>query len=177
MPDDGVEQKIIENEKLVHFVIGRYFPGYRKDEDIVQCGQIGLWKACENFDGERSRFSTFAARCIFNEIAKELRARSKEQKKGNVVSLDEVIGTEEDPDCDITLGSTIPSIEEGYCAVDYDISSVERKLSKRNAEVFRMHVNGLGAADISRFFGFSRQRAAGIIKDAQYIARRELPIR
>lgn len=176
MPDDGIEQKIVKNEKLVHFVIGKYFPAFRKDEDIVQCGRIGLWNACKNFDSEKSRFSTFAVRCIFNEIAHELRARSKEWKKGNVISLDEVVGTEEDSKCDITIGNTVPSIEEGYCAVDYDISTVERKLSKRDAKVFRMHLDGSSAAEISQVFGFSRQWAAGVIKNAQYIARKELPI-
>lgn len=174
MLKQDINQKIIDNEKLVYFVINRHFPDLRRDEDIIQQGRIGLWKACESYDDGKSKFSTFAVKCIFNEIMREIRHRAKERRLGYAVSLDEVIGTEEDSDSEITIGSSIPFIEEGYCIVDHDLSSVVKKMSERNAEVFGMYIYGFSATEISQIFGFSRTWASNIIKDAQYIARKEL---
>lgn len=174
MSDQEMEQQIIENEKLVYFVINRYFHAYHADDDLVQCGRIGLWRACNGFDSSRGKFSTFATKCIYNEIVREIRCRSSEREAGYIESLDRVIGTDEESGGDITVGQMIPVIEDGYCEIDYDISSVEKKLSARDTDVFRMYIDGFRPAYIARAYGFTRSWASGVIKNAQYIARREL---
>lgn len=148
MSEQEIEQKIIDNEKLVYFVINRHFSDFRNDDDIVQCGRIGLWQACKRYDDEKSKFSTYAVKCIFNEILEEIRNRNKGFGKCYVTSLDEVIGSEDDGS-DITVGHLIPSVEPGYCIVDHNLSSVERKLSDRDVEVFRLYIYGYRASEIS----------------------------
>lgn len=169
-----IEQQIIDNEKLVYFVVHRYFKDLCGDDDIIQCGRIGLWKACEHYDNDRSKFSTFAVRCIINEITNELRARGRERKNVCITSLDQVVGTDKESDSDITIGHTIPFIEDGYYIVDQDLASADEKLSKRNSEVLKMYIFGFSAAEISQAFGFSRTWASNLIKDARRTLRKEL---
>lgn len=174
LPNKEIEQKIIDNEKLVYFVVSKHFPAYYTDEDIIQCGRIGLWRACKNFNNDKSAFSTFATACIHNEIAKELRNRNRKRNSGYTVSLDQVVGTEKDTGSDITFGQIIPCDEEGYSLVDYDLSAVEKKLSKQQVKIFKMYIDGFNIKEISEIYGFSRQRASQIIKDAQGMARKVL---
>ena len=63
--------------RLVHFVLNKYYPGYTKDEDIIQCGMVGLVGAANTFDESKGTFSTYAVRCVMNQINTELRNRKK----------------------------------------------------------------------------------------------------
>ena len=63
-------------------------------EDLISIGTIGLIKAISTFNSERSaRLSTYAARCIDNELLMMLRARKKCSRE---VSLYEPIGTDKE---------------------------------------------------------------------------------
>lgn len=67
------EQKILDNMKLVHYIIHKHFPQYMTNQDVIQNGYVGLIKAVDSFDESTGNtFSTYAARCIFNEVAMEL---------------------------------------------------------------------------------------------------------
>lgn len=75
------EQKIINNMGLVHYVLHKYFPLYIDNQDNIQNGYVGLIKAVDSFDESTGNtFSTYATRCIFNEIAMDLRRRNKYAK-------------------------------------------------------------------------------------------------
>lgn len=76
---------IINNQSLVYFIIEKYFKNSVKfdskntPEDYFQIGMIGLVKADKKYKSEKGKFSTFACKCIFNEICSFLK---KEQKSG-----------------------------------------------------------------------------------------------
>lgn len=64
-----------ENMDLVRYVISRYI-GKKlvHDEDLVSTGYIGLCNAAAAYDEKKDlRFSTFAVKCIFNEICQATR--------------------------------------------------------------------------------------------------------
>ena len=87
------KQKFIEeNMKLVYVIIREYYPTFISDEDIIQCGMIGLCKAANKWE-KRGKFSSFARKIILDEIRNELRYRNKFSVE---VSLDKVL--EEDKD-------------------------------------------------------------------------------
>ena len=69
-----------ENEKLVFFILNKYYPTHAFDEDAAQEGRIGLWNACQSYDPERSAFSTYAGRAIRNAIAMSLRQETRLSK-------------------------------------------------------------------------------------------------
>lgn len=73
------------------------------DDDYIQEGMIGLWKALRKFDPSRGvKFSTFAVVCILGEIRSHIR---REMRRLPTYSLDFPI-TEEG---DYTLGDTLYS--------------------------------------------------------------------
>lgn len=69
---------IERNLRLVAHVVKKY-QGLEEDlDDLISIGTIGLIKAVSTFDSKKSnRLSTYAARCIDNELLMMLRARKK----------------------------------------------------------------------------------------------------
>lgn len=62
-----------ENLKLVKYQLRKMygFDGER-DEDKWQSGCLGLWRACIFYDSEKGiAFSTYANRCIFNQLVRD----------------------------------------------------------------------------------------------------------
>ena len=79
------QQLIEDNMNLVYSLVSREYPTYLHDEDIIQTGMLGLCKAAEQWDENKSKFSSFAWYCIRHEIIKEFKRRAKHQ---GVLSLD-----------------------------------------------------------------------------------------
>lgn len=91
--DGEARQKLIEhNLRLVSHIVRKYsVPGYSMD-DLVSVGSLGLIKAVDTFRPETgSQLSSYAARCIENEVLMLL--RSSRKRKGEV-SLSEPIGAD-----------------------------------------------------------------------------------
>lgn len=93
--DDSARQTLIEhNMRLIVHVARKYkVPGCTFD-DLISIGAVGLIKAVRSYDPDAgTSLSTYAARCIENEILMSLRQSRKQQ---NDVSLDEPLGTDAD---------------------------------------------------------------------------------
>lgn len=143
------QQLIEDNMGLVYHIVRRDYPTYINDEDIIQCGMLGLCKAAEKWDETKSKFPTYAGICIKNEIVIEFRRRAKHQ---GVLSLDYEIDEEDGGKC--CFGDFIASDEDvGY--VDLEIDS--KRLTKRQAEIFELCKQGMTCADIARKLGVSKQ--------------------
>ena len=93
--DPEAQRILIErNLRLVAHVAKKYQGNGEELEDLISIGTIGLIKAISTFNSERSaRLSTYAARCIDNELLMMLRARKKCSRE---VSLYEPIGTDKE---------------------------------------------------------------------------------
>lgn len=103
--DEDARQKLIEhNMRLVAHIVKKYSSTHEAD-DLISVGCIGLIKAINSFEVEKgATLSTYAARCIENEILMLMRANKKHQA---VDSLDESVGLDKD-DNDVTFLETIP---------------------------------------------------------------------
>jgi RNA polymerase sporulation-specific sigma factor len=90
---------IKHNLRLVAHVVKKY-NGAAEADDLLGCGTIGLIKAINTFKTDKgTQISTYAARCIENEILMFLRVNKKHQ---GVASLNESWSTDSDGD-DICL--------------------------------------------------------------------------
>ena len=91
---------------LLH-IVKKYQGASEELDDLISIGTIGLIKAVQTFDNARaSKLSTYAARCIDNELLMLFRSRKKSNrevslydpigtdKEGNEISLLDVIETE-----------------------------------------------------------------------------------
>ena len=93
--DPEAKNILIErNLRLVAHVVKKYQGTDEDMDDLISIGTIGLIKAVSTFDDKKSvRLSTYAARCIENELLMLLRSK---KKYGKEVSLYEPIGTDKE---------------------------------------------------------------------------------
>ena len=85
---------IEHNLRLVAHVVKKYQGVDEETDDLISIGTIGLIKAITTFDPQKAaRLSTYAARCIENEILMFLRSKRRRSRE---VSLYEPIGTDKD---------------------------------------------------------------------------------
>ena len=85
---------VSHNLRLVAHIVKKYSNSYKEADDLISVGAIGLIKAINSYSPEKNaQLSTYAARCIENEILMLFRANKKHQ---NDLSLEESVGVEKD---------------------------------------------------------------------------------
>ena len=100
---------IVHNMRLVAHIAKKYQNADEDMEEMISIGTIGLIKAVMTFHPEKgSRLSTYAARCIDNELLMHLRNRRKAARE---VSIYEPIGTDKEGN-QINLMDVVESTEK-----------------------------------------------------------------
>ena len=179
--DEAARAKLIEhNLRLVAHVVRKYtVPGYTMD-DLVSVGTLGLIKAVNTYDPNASTpLSTYAARCIENEVLMLLRSS---KKRKNEVSLNEPIGMDGEGN-DICfqdiLGTPAGQVEEDAIrrAGMQQVRALVQTLPARERMVLEMRYGLLGQKplmqhEVAAKLGLSRSyisriesRAIGRIRD------------
>lgn len=105
--DKAAYHALIEhNLRLVAHVAKKFDSSGIDHDDLISIGTVGLIKAVETFQPTKgTKFATYAARCIQNEILMQLRAQKKTRKD---VSLNSPIGTDKEGN-EITIGDVLGS--------------------------------------------------------------------
>lgn len=179
--DDGARAKLIEhNMRLISHVIRKYYSSYSNPDELLSVGSLGLIKAVDSFQFEKgTRFATYGARCIQNEILMFFRS----QKKNNMeVSLNDTIDVDRDgnPLTYLDIISTPETIAED---IDMSINIekvrklVDTKLDARSREIIVLRYGLCGyhpktQREVAAYLGISRsyvsrieKRALSILKD------------
>ena len=93
--DKHAEEKLIRhNLRLVAHITKKYKNSSIDSDDLISIGSIGLMKAIKTFSYEKGNsFSTYASRCIENEILMTFRS---DKKNANSVYLEDVISIDKD---------------------------------------------------------------------------------
>ncbi len=93
--DGEARQKLIlHNLRLVSHIVRKYYSSSKNGEDLVSIGTIGLVKAVDTYNTDNgTRFATYAAKCIQNEILMSFRA---EKKHAADISINETIDVDRD---------------------------------------------------------------------------------
>ena len=89
--DKEARNKLIEhNLRLVAHIVKKFDPKDNMNDDLISIGTIGLIKGIDSYkNNKKTRITTYAARCIQNEILMHFRAN---KKSNNDVSLSDTIG-------------------------------------------------------------------------------------
>ena len=89
--DKEARNKLIEhNLRLVAHIVKKYDTKEAMADDLISIGTIGLIKGIDTYNGDRkTKITTYAARCIQNEILMHFRSQ---KKYGPTVSLNDAIG-------------------------------------------------------------------------------------
>ncbi len=86
------EKLIVRNLRLVAHIAKKYYSSTGDSDDLISIGTLGLIKATDTFrQNKKARFSTYAARCIENEILMELRSGKRRRSD---VSVNEPLETD-----------------------------------------------------------------------------------
>lgn len=153
------EQKIIGNMNLVHYIVHKHFPQYTANQDIIQNGYVGLIKAVDSFDESTGNtFSTYAARCIFNEILMDLRRQNKYAKD---ISLHAVLANSDRRNDSLTI-ENILAYEDDYTPMY--IQEFVRCLDEREIAILRYLMDGKTRAYASNQLGMTRSNVCRIVK-------------
>lgn len=124
--DINARNKLVEhNLRLVAHIAKKYYSSCSDTDELVSIGTIGLIKAVNTFDIEKNiRLSSYASRCIENEVLMYFRSAKKSAKD---MSLDEAIDSDNDGN-KLTL-MDIMSVEDDFAEkLDTKIKSEKLKI-------------------------------------------------
>ena len=174
---DGEARRILieYNLRLVAHIVKKYQSAEDDMEELISIGTIGLIKAVDTFDQEKARrLSTYAARCVENEILMYMRAKKKYMRE---TSYYEPIGTDKEGN-EIQLLDIMESGEpEAMEQIQLKDDSLriyrllEERLSERERLVLIMRYGLYGGREytqreIAQRLGISRSYISRIEKNA-----------
>ncbi len=173
--DAAAGEKLVEhNLRLVAHIAKKYRDSVPDPEDLVSIGAIGLMKAVSTFRPEAGRLTTYASRCIENEILMHLRAGKKlrgtvllsepvgADKEGNEIMLMDILSSDEEPVSDV-VEQRIDSARA--------LSLIRTALEPRERQVILLRYGLTGNEplpqhEVARLLGISRSYVSRIEKKA-----------
>lgn len=166
--------KIIEhNLRLVSHIVKKYYASSESADELISIGSIGLIKATDTFKYELgTKFATYAARCIQNEILMYFRSRKKREgevsindtididKDGNPLTYLDIISVDETITDDIELKIYTEKLTE-----------LIKRLNPREEEIIVLRYGLRGfkpetQKEVARHLGISRSYVSRIEKRA-----------
>ncbi|MBR4888195.1 MAG: RNA polymerase sporulation sigma factor SigK [Clostridia bacterium] len=122
--DRTARTKLIEhNLRLVAHIVKKYYGTAADQEDLISIGTVGLIKAVDTFDMNKGiRLSSYAARCVENEILMFFRSAKKTAQD---VSINEPIDVDKDGNA-LTLMDILA--QEDTTVEDLDLKFKTEKL-------------------------------------------------
>lgn len=145
---------IEHNLRLVAHIIKKYYANAKDQDDLISIGTLGLIKAVNTFDHNKSkRLAPYASRCIENEILMHFRASKKFQQD---VSLSEPIDTDKEGQ-PLTLMDVLADSGDLAEAVDVKIGTArlavflrDDTLTPREKEIIRLRY-GIGSSPLPQW--------------------------
>lgn len=183
MKDDVYyRNKLIEhNLRLVAHIVKKFESKYKDTDDLISIGTIGLIKGIDSYDKSKNiKVTTYAARCIENEILMYFRSN---KKYSNDVSLNDYIGVDKDGNS-ISLIDVMPDIDEDLCqkvSTNIDIESLIKYLDILKDQEKNIIIKRYGLfnnkectqKEIAKEMGISRSYVSRIEKRALFKLLRE----
>ena len=172
--EDARQTLILHNLRLVSHIVRKYYSSNKNQEDLISIGSIGLVKAVDSFNvGNGTRFATYAAKCIQNEILMHFRSGKKlsaeisinetidVDRDGNPLTYTDVISSEEN------LAEEVMRQVEGERAM----ALIRTRLDERERQVIRLRFGfdgspALTQREIAVKLGISRSYVSRIEKAA-----------
>lgn len=153
------EQLALRYTRLVKICSRPFFLVGGDGEDLIQEGMLGLLSAIREYDSSmNAAFSTYAEICVKRRIrsAIKMASRKKHEPLNEMVSLDDVLSDESRP---VSAGDAFRRIPEEQVlaqeSADEIIQTYSRCLSKLEAEILRLYLDGLSYAEIAEKCGRS----------------------
>ena len=172
--EDARQKLILHNLRLVAHIVRKYYAASKNQEDLVSIGTIGLVKAVDTYNaGNGTKFATYAAKCIQNEILMNFRSQ---KKRAAEVSINETIDVDRDGN-PLTYIDVISTDDNMHEEIDRKILSakalryINTILTTRERQIIIMRFGLYGVKDltqreIAQRLGISRSYVSRIEKSA-----------
>lgn len=185
--DDIMDYLLNKYKNLVKSQAGSYFIPGADEQDILQEGMIGLFKAVRDFDENKDAcFSTFAKLCISRNIQTAVNKanRKKQEPLNTSLSLNAGPDGEVGGEMEVLavaglrrLGVDNPEHilidRENYAQL---IQSVRGDLSSSEEEVFNLMITGLGYKEIAMVLGKESKSVDNAINRVKTKARKYIAV-
>lgn len=171
--DMKARDKIIEhNLRLVSHIIKKYYSSYEYPDELLSIGSMGLIKAVDSFKSDYgTRFATYGARCVQNEILMFFRSKKKRageisindtidvDKDGNPLTYLDIISVDENLESELDMKVYIEKIRE----------LVDTVLNEREKEIIILRYGLKGyqprtQREVAAYLGISRSYVSRIEK-------------
>jgi len=173
--DFNAKEKLIEhNLRLVAHIVKKYYSATGDSDDLISVGTIGLIKGISTFNPEKgARLSSYASRCVENEILMYFRQSKKTQQD---ISFNEPIDTDKDGHA-ITLIDIIAQDDTIIEEIDIKIKSeklrgfMQECLDDREFKIICLRYgltghNELTQREVAKLLNISRSYVSRIEKKA-----------
>lgn len=173
--DARARDKIIEhNLRLVSHIIRKYYSSYEYPDELLSIGSLGLIKAVDSFKPTfGTRFATYGARCVQNEILMFFRSK---KKRANEISINDQIDVDKDgnPLTYLDIISVPESIENDLdmkIHIERIRKLVDTVLLPREKEIIVLRYGLKGyqprtQREVAKYLGISRSYVSRIEKKA-----------
>lgn len=159
------EVLINHNLRLVAHIVKKYNNSLEAD-DLISVGTIGLIKAVDSFDGSKGvLLSTYASRCIENEILMLIRSNKKHK---DTISLNTLLTPKNDSD-ELELADLIPAESEDdvfaqvetNCMIQDILKEMDKHLTVMEKDIIKYRYGICGyplktQKEVADIFGISR---------------------
>ena len=145
----------------------KYFPVYASNPDIQQVVMMGLWKACLKFDPKRGlKLSTFAYRCMRNELLMYLRKDEYSKQTRNNVTMLSLNAEMEGGDSFLDILGCADFTEDSIRKIDAEL--LLESLPERQTRILKMrYYEDMSQQQIGDIETCSRSRVSRLITAAK----------
>lgn len=148
--DECAAEALMERyKKAVKSIARQYFLAGGEEDDLIQEGTIGLFRAITTYDGV-SAFKNYALKCIRSSIISTVRKSTSDKSKALNYYVPIYAG-EDDDKTPFIKGEVIDPEEEyiNFEAASEFMSRVKQALSGYEYEILTMYLEGYSYADIA----------------------------
>jgi len=164
------EALCLNNMRLVSHCAKKFIPSGIPWDDLISCGNVGLVSAAVTYRPEKNTsFSTYAGRCIDNEVYKLLRQRKKHSKV--TLSLDDEIAGADG----LRLHDVLPDENDMAEAAERRLLAANaiarlQRFPERNRKVWSLYLGLAGEPpmnqkQVAKRMGCSRSLISRILKN------------
>lgn len=158
--DDDAMEKLLEKYRgLVRTEARKFFLAGGDEEDLIQEGMIGLFKAIQSYrEEEDTAFSTFAVLCVRRQIYTTVTAsnRKKHSPLNHYISIFGETGDIETENLNSALGDPVENPEELMLqkeAIQDYYREMDQKLSRFEKQVMEQYLKGEDYTEIAGKLG------------------------